>query len=471
MGAFQAIKSFFSSKVTVASLIPTWQSGQAEFSETKLENMIKHGWRRNELIYSCISKKGKTAPQVELKVYDKASGVEIPNHPLKRLIQKPNPEMSEYDFWYSILVYQQLSGKALFEKERSERGKLIGLWPLRPDWVKVKMRNRVEIEKYIYEPPGITNPPELGPKDVVAFRVWDPEGLFSTWPPVAVASRSGDTDNDMTELLKVFFQEGGTPMGIITSKLRLRQDAVDDIRARWRQRYGGWRNWMDPAVLDSDATYQRIGLTFREMGFEVLDARSEARICMVLDVPPILVGAKIGLDRATYSNYAEARKSWWEDSLVPIYTDLLDVVINQILPEFDDSDRITVKWDFSRVPALQESQNIIWSRAREGFTAGAITVNEFREMVGLKSYGPAGDVFLRSPQQLAIPITQSTNLSEPIEGAAQLGHFETKALLSSPSDERRREFEEKMTERLVEFFIAQKTRVLQKVKDEHPNSD
>ena len=41
----------------------------------------------------------------------------------------------------------------------------------------------------------------------------------------------------------------------------------------------------------------------------------ESRICAAMQVPPILVGAKVGLDRSTFTNYQEARKQLWEEAI------------------------------------------------------------------------------------------------------------------------------------------------------------
>lgn len=408
-------------QLPVSAMMKRTEANYTGGVEAKFEDMVKFGWRRNELIFSCISKTAKTASQIELKVYDKRTREELPDHPLKKLIQSPNPEMTEYDFWSSVITYQKLAGRAIFEKERTNGGELCRLWPLRPDWVKKKMANAVQVEYYRYQPYGQEDYADLPPQDVLFFRVWDPMGLFSSWPPVAVASRSGDVDNDATDLIKATFQEGGTPPIAIKTPGRLKDEQVTEMRARWRQRYGGWRKQIDPAVLDSGADIVKIGFTFKEMGFDSLDARSEARICMVLDVPPILVGAKIGLDRATYSNYNEARLAWWQDSLTPLYADLLDVVINGLLPEFDDADNIYVAWDFSRVAALQEERTSRWTRAVSALAAGGITVNEFRAEIGLLSSGPSGDVYLRTPQQVPVPVNEgATAVPAPALGASRV---------------------------------------------------
>ncbi len=446
--------------------------------DAKFADMVRFGWRRNELIFSCISKTAKTAAQVELKVYDKRSRKELPDHPLKKLLQSPNPEMTEYDFWSAIITYQKLAGVAYFEKERTNGGELCRLWPLRPDWVTRQMANAVQVGNYRYKPYGAEDFIDLEPRDVCAFRVWDPMGLFSTWPPVAVAARSGDVDNDATDLIKATFQEGGMPPIVIKMQGRIKGEQVDELRARWRARYGGWRNQTDPAVLDGGADVMKIGFTFKEMGFDSLDARSEARICMVLDVPPILVGAKIGLDRATYSNYNEARLAWWQDSLMPLYSDLLDVIMNSLLPEYPDADDIVIAWDFSRVPALQEERTGRWERAVRALGAGGITVNEFRDEIGLLPVGQAGEVFLRTLQQVPIGVSKSaiaggdaveTMLYWPgtqllIENAPDATH--SKAAIAAPapwSVDERRAAEEELTRELMAYFKDQQKHIMEAV--------
>lgn len=380
-------------------------TGSPNYSEVSYEAMVRYGWRKNELIFACINKTANTASQVGLAVGNPANN----QHPLKKLIQNPNPYMSESDFWYAVITYQKLAGRAIFEKARSRSGQVVQLWPLRPDWVSVKLSGAM-VGSYVYEPPGV-EPVVLRPQDVVDFQLFDPLNQFGGWPPVAVAARIGDVDNAVTDFVKLFFEKGGTPPLVITSTQKLIDTSVMDIRRRWKERYGGYEHWLEPAVLDSDAKIERIGMTFEEMGFTGLDYRNEARICMVLDVPPILVGANVGLERSTYSNYAEAQKSWWQDSLMPLYTNFLDVVENQLAPDFGDP---LVKWDFSAVATFQEERSLRWQRAQGALSAGAITVNEFRSEVGMQK--TAGqDVFLRPMNMVAVPVGEEIEVFEEEE--------------------------------------------------------
>lgn len=401
MNIFNRLKSatfaFFGESKTVATLMPTWAEGRPVDKEVNFEQIVKEGWRKNELMFACINKTANTASQVNLLITKGKKAQD--NHPLKILIDRPNPFMSQFDLWYAILAFQKLSGWAVFEKERSGAGKVVALWPLRPDWLKELPSSTKVIGGYKYEPPGLTAQ-FIPTEDVLAFRLFDPLGMFHHWPPVAVASRVGTVDNRTTDYIDKFFIEGGIPPGILKTRMKLNDAIVTDIRRRWSERYGGMSNWMAPAVLDSDAEYQKVGLDFREMGFEVLDARNEARICMVLDVPPIMVSANIGLLRSTFSNYREARLAWWQDSLVPLYKNLKDTLVTGFTDDFGD---IETEWDFSSVPALQEELNARWDRAIKAFMAGAITINTFNAQIGLPDLGLNGEVFVRQLSLIEVP--------------------------------------------------------------------
>jgi HK97 family phage portal protein len=280
--------------------------------------------------------------------------------------------------------------------------------------------------------------------------------MYRGLAPVAVAARIGDVDSAVTDYLKKFFEQGGVPAGLLSSKLKLTDPAVADIRRRWRERYGGWRNWMEPAVLDSDAQYQRMALSFQEMGFEVLDARDETRICTVLRVPPILVGAQVGMQHATYSNYEQARRAWWQDDLTPQYKRLGDECNNDLAREFGDD--IELRWDFSAVEALQEDLNTRYTRAREALVTGAIMVNEYREAIGLARVN-GGDVFLRTLTQYEVPASL-----EGSRKALALPAGETKADDDEMPDARgRRQAERALKGELQGHFDAQLERIRQAV--------
>ena len=114
-------------KALQATVVRGWDEGKPSYPEVNFETMAKQGYRKNELIFACISKTANSASQVALRVYDKKSEQEIPDHPLRQLIERPNSQMAEYDFWSANSIYEDLAGTAYWEKERSASGAVVGL--------------------------------------------------------------------------------------------------------------------------------------------------------------------------------------------------------------------------------------------------------------------------------------------------------------------------------------------------------
>jgi len=451
--AITALNTFFNGK-TAYEYTNTWDVGQPVYPDPHFQNNVKFGLRKNELIYSCIALKADSAAQTRLLVHNRKDGAERPEHPLRSLIGQPNPYMTEFDFVGIVLMMLDLAGRCVWEKERSRAGRVVGLWPLRPDWL-LPVRGPTGFPMgYEYHVPGAPNgrPIPLDSRDVLEFKLWDPLDMYNGLAPVSVAGRVGDVDNAATDYLKRFFEHGGVPQGILSSKLKLTDPQVTDIRRRWRERYGGWAKWMEPAVLDSDATYQQTGLDFKEMGFEVLDARAEARICAVLGVPPILVGAKVGLDRSTFSNAEQAEKYFWQHTLMPVYKRIRDELQSDLATEFGSD--VELRWDLSEVAALQEDQGKVWERARASASAGIITINEARDQMGLPAVRN-GDVFIRTLTMMEVPALIS-------KGQKALEHSHEHKAGEAPDNDDRRKAERALQRDMESYFKAQ----LGRIKDE-----
>lgn len=405
MGLISRALTFFGGgiKQVSATMIPTWWTTPT-YHSTDFRSNYEHRYRKNELIYACIEKTAKASSQIDMKVKNVRSNVWLKQHPLEQLFNRPNFFMSEYDLWSTILTLQLLAGRAVLEKERNNAGEVIGLWPLRPDWLTPVASSTSMIAGFSFGVPGSDKKTFIPYKDVVDLPLNDPISPifpFTTLAPASIAARVGDTDSQITDFVKLFFEKGGVPPGLLKTKQKLLESQVTLLRRRWRERYGGISNWLEPAVLDSDAEYQRIAMTFEEMGFEFLDRRNEARICMIFDIPPIIVGAFVGVEHSTYDNYLTARKAWWQDSLLPRFIHIRERLRIQLVPEFGSD--IDIDWDLSGVHALQDDIDLLMRRSADALRAGGITVNEYREMIHLSPTGASGDIYLRPLNYLEVP--------------------------------------------------------------------
>lgn len=379
----------------------TWASGQPQFSLHNYANYVREGYAKNTLVYACINEISQSAAEPRWLAY--LGDDPAPDHDLQRILDQPNRYFSSFELWRLSLIYRNIEGNAFLLKGRSPSGRLGSLWPMRPDLVAPVPGEDGELLGYVY---GFGSE-RVGwlPEDVIHLKCPNPvdplEGLGRGMSPLMVAAREVDVDNSATDFLKKFFDNAAVPFGLLKSKQHLVDGEIKRIRARIKEQYVGVRNWHELLILDADADYQQLALNMDEMAFPDLRALSESRICMAFQVPPILVGAKVGLDRSTFSNYGEARKSFWQETLSPIYREIEDKLNAELVPEFGDR-RLRVVCDFSQVQALRESRDALFKRAQEAVSAGWGTVNDARREVGWE-VDPGGDVYLRPMMLVEVP--------------------------------------------------------------------
>lgn len=375
---------------------PDWLRTRARWNIEKFPDFVEEGYRQNPLIYAPIRYKARALASVPLVAAtgDPDNPEWLPAvHPLSRMCKKPNPFQTWRAFNEQRKTYLELAGNAYVYASRERGGAVKALYNLRPDRVRI-LPDAVGIKGYYYMPPGqeATDGIPLLPEDVAHTKYPNPldelEGMGYGLPPILSISRDADTDNSITAFIKLVFERGAMPMGLLRFETTLTDGEADNAKRRFMDKYGGSERWIEPVVMDQGGGYERIGMTFDELGFDVLDARNEARILMAFGVPPILLGTRYGLAHGTYSNYNEARTQFWQDVLVPELRMFEED--DQRLLQGDDG--AFVLYDLSVVPALQADTKALVESAERLVKMG-VPVNIALPAVGLTIKDvPGGDV-------------------------------------------------------------------------------
>lgn len=417
----QRIKAFLQPPMQTKKkvvLYPTWKEGQtAQWLWTDLSAYINEGYNANAIVYAAINYKARAAKQVPLRAYGGTRDLPelLPaDAPLTRLLDRPNTWLSWPELQETLAVYLNLFGNSYAAlTNRDENNVPQRIYPLRPDRVQHLYHNG-ELRGYVYIPQGATwqEGITLLAGDVMHVKLPNPGdeygGMGKGLSPVAPMAHSGDVDNAATQFLKLFFDQGAMPPGILKTELVLDDNAVAEIQERWMSIYGNWRNWQEPAVLDRDLDYQRIGLTFDELGMQELDARNENRMATVFGVPLVLIESRPGITQSTYSNWTEARLAFWQDTLIPELS-AFEVewayYLHGVRGEF-------VAYDYSEVPALATVREARAEQMRAGWEAGAVTRGEYRAALGLPADPAADEVYKLAMMTLLVPVGAKPTASE-----------------------------------------------------------
>lgn len=375
---------------------PAWQEGKPQWNLVDFEAYVREGFNLNSLIYSALAYKARSIISAPLRAYGgKADHPELllPDHPLAKLLARPNPFQSGPEFQQINAIYLNLSGNAFILFDRPKRGAFpTAMRSLRPDRVRI-IPGDGGIQGFVYVPEGkaIADGTPVLPEDMAHVKLPNPADPLEGWgfglSPLSPVAYSADVDNDVTRFLKLFFERGTQLNTYLQFDVPMEPEQMAAARDRWQEIYGGWENWSKVAVLDQGGKAQRFGMTFEEMGFNAIDERNEARILGPFGVPPILIGSRLGLERSTYSNYQEARQAFWQDTFVPEIQ-----LFEEEFRYYLSAEGAFPAYDFSGVPALQKDLPKLVEAAAKLWSMG-VPANQAVAAVGL-SIGdiPGGDI-------------------------------------------------------------------------------
>ena len=362
-------------------------------------------YQRNALVYACIRERATSAIEAPLRILD-AEGNVITEGALAELIQEPCPGYTMVEWMQDFWTFHDLSGNVYVHHERNRGGKTVALTLLRPDRIEIVAHPsgrpagyRYTVDEHQYYIPT---------EDISHFKTPNPLNDWYGIGPVGVLAKMINIDNSATDYIKAWIDNSGVPAGYLSVKRKLHTQAeADEIRRSWKTKLGGL-NRGNVAVLDADATYTPAAPI---QAPEMPDVRNfvESRICGVFGIDPRIVSANVGIQASSgTADYSTARKSFWEETLMPMYV-LIEAFLSRVFR--DEHPKLEPRFDFSKVRALQPSQREIASQARRDWLAGGISLDEYRRVIGYPEWEAGGE--LRLVPRSMVEVGPDAQLPEP----------------------------------------------------------
>lgn len=352
-----------------------------------MAQLTDEGYVKNSIASACITMIATSAPEAHLQVLRPSLGGEqvVEDHWLMQLLLRPSATMSSYELWELTHTYLNTSGNAYWYLKRdrgSNTGPVRELKVLRSDQVVPAADVSGDIHGYVYHDGG--KPVRFQPHEILHLKFPNPLDEVEGLPPLARVLRELGIDNGATDFTKTFFDNAAVPYGLIKTDQRLRdEEEVERVQNRWMQWFRGVRgkNRFKPAVLGSGMNYEQMALNFQEMEYESLRSMTETRICGAFGVDPVLIPSWVGIKYGgKYSNYAEARKHLWEETIVPALRRIESKITGQLLSE----EGLIARFDLSSIQALQEDVNQKTERVRGLWNDGIIRHEEARASSGFE---------------------------------------------------------------------------------------
>lgn len=345
----------------------------------------------NSAVFACLQAIAIACAEPPLRVYRVAPGerIEQERTPLGDLLDRPNPHMTLDVLLAYVAVSLHVEGNAYWRKLRAgnpETGNVVELWPIAASRIEPVTSNGsgdfISFYRYTSAAGRVS---DIAPENVVHFRYGiDDDDHRLGLAPLKRLLREISSDQQATryaDRLLANLAINGLALSFDKEAAPIDQATADQLKARIQAAYGG-DNVGSAAVLSPGAKLDALGFSPEQMDLKVLHRVPEERISAVLGVPAIVAGLGAGLDRSTYSNFAEAREAFTETKLLPLWRGLAGTLQLQLVPDFTSDRAIVVDFDTAEVRALGADLNAQATRLQTLVAGGILTKDEARAELG-----------------------------------------------------------------------------------------
>lgn len=380
--------------------------------------IIGRRWRREKPTYANNRHAGFQARMRNQYLIENRFVEEVPNHPLVKLLNNPNPYTTRAKFMRFLTMDTYISGNRFILCARGEYGNIAAFYRLRPDRVKIIPDKDGYAAAYAYT---VGNQTVIYPAEDVIHGS-EPHPLNDVWglAPVDVAMARADIDEAMREHLGGFYLHGGSgPGAVLTVTGKLSEAAKAELRARFRRLFNSPSAVHDTLILDQgQSSYQRLGLD-RGLADAVpkdVNAINEARLSLPFAIPGSILGLLIGYESSSYANKRADWQVFWDITMTPFLSEIDDELTKALctprggLPaEFSGVDEVL--FDLSDIRALQEDEDDLSDRHIKRVTSGVESWEEGRSALGLDPNTRDGIFFVPS----TVVATHVEDIGEPPE--------------------------------------------------------
>jgi HK97 family phage portal protein len=339
------------------------------------------GYARNAIAYRCVRMIAEAAASAPLRV-----GPE--DHPLARLLARPNPEQTGVELLEAFYGHLQVSGNAFLEAASLDDSGPTELYVLRPDRMSVipgadgwpvGWEHRVGANVRRFERDPVSND-----APILHLKLFHPADDFYGQSPMEAAAYSIDIHNAGGAWNKALIDNAARPSGALVftgagGADRLSEEQFRRLKQELEELHVGAANAGRPMLLEGGLEWRPMSLSPSDMDF--IHARHAAArdIALAFGVPPMLLG--IPGDN-TYSNYREANLAFWRHTALPLAMKAARGVEAWLGDRWPDAGPAAATVDVENVPALALEREALWTRLA---MATFLTEDEKRRMAGVET--------------------------------------------------------------------------------------
>jgi hypothetical protein len=320
-------------------------------------------------------------------------------HELDDLFREPNPDQDWQDVATQTQWLIDLDGQALWLRslDRADRTRMVdvlheGEFTVWPDKDAGRLYGRFEVNSDMASG-------SYGPEEVVYFRTPHPYDRYETTSPVDVLAGMLGIAGELTTRIRAMVKNAAAPGGFFIRPAdapRLGDEEFEVSAERLRKAYSSVNSGKG-GLIEGGMTFEQIGWTLKDLQHGELWREVEAAACAAFGVRPEILAFMVGLENAPWSHMSTARRLEYEDAHIPMWRTWERTLTRQMLRPEERREGLQVKFDLSKIPALQEDRDrlsrIAWRMRAD------LARNERRVLAGMEpTDDPEDDEIPETPE-------------------------------------------------------------------------
>ena len=337
---------------------------------------------------------------------------------LAKLVRKPNPDETGYEFWRSVvgdLALYDIAYALVLTTPRQDIEADHEIRTIRPSWVVgTEGATAYNVEYYLVRFPEQAETVRVPAKQMVVWHGWNPLDSRTGMSPVLTLKNILAEQAEASLFRSQLWQRGGKVGAYLSRPATApkwspdaRTTFIDNFREQWT---GKGAKAGGVPLFEDGLELKRVGFSAKDEQYVEANKLSLQTVASVYHVNPTMVGL---LDNANYANVREFRRMLYGETLGPIIVSLEERVNEFLLPLLG-VDNTTEYLEFNveqRLKGSFEEQAAVFQSAVGG---PWMTINEARSKQNMPSV-EGGDELIR-PKNLYANGEQGDEVEEEPTG-------------------------------------------------------
>lgn len=293
--------------------------------------------------HSIVSLIAENSAKIEFEMKQKNDkGVLLPNfsHPFLKLIRKPNPMFSQFQFLELHFTFMGLCGESFWYVAKGEKtGEPKELYLLRPDLIDVAIDDkdpRGLVAGYVLDL-GSGKKQTFNPDEIIHFKLPNPLNPHRGLGVVEAAKIYIETEEYTSNWTKNSVYNSGRPSGIVNVRGTITKEEFEQLKKQYKNQYTGVENAGKTLFLKGaeGVDYQKLGMELGEVALKDLKDMVKDDLMFMYRISKTMMGIAEGV---TVSNAKENKTVFIQNIIIPNLDRLCDHLQAFALPMFKNYD-------------------------------------------------------------------------------------------------------------------------------------